>query len=76
LNHRNTSPHPNLQVLEAFALGRLDDAEMDRVEGHLITCVRCSEVVLAAPDDALVHLLRRAPGDSAPGEDDAFLISA
>jgi hypothetical protein len=50
--------HPERQRLEAFALGRLGSREMDRVEAHLRDCAACGAIVLAAPSDALVALLR------------------
>jgi anti-sigma factor RsiW len=53
--------HPEEPTLEAFALGRLSGAEMREVEGHLAACPTCGQRVQAAPDDALVALLRRAP---------------
>ena len=53
--------HPEIEVLEAFALGRLCAAEMGRVEGHVTRCPICERVVMAAPEDRLVQLLRRGP---------------
>jgi hypothetical protein len=45
--------------LEAFALGMLGDRESEKVEAHLAICPPCGQVAQAAPDDALVALLRR-----------------
>jgi hypothetical protein len=59
--------HPEPGALEAFALGRLGTAEMERVAAHLAGCCPCGRIVLAAPEDALVALLRRPPRDGEQG---------
>jgi hypothetical protein len=63
MNQADCSPHPDPATLQQFALGRLRSEVMLQVERHLQVCEGCLQVALAAPDDRLVALLRRA----APG---------
>jgi anti-sigma factor RsiW len=51
--------HPDRPSLEAFALGRLEAAEIPRIEEHLKGCPACTRSVQEAPDDDLVRLLQR-----------------
>jgi anti-sigma factor RsiW len=51
--------HPDRPALEAFAVGRLDAAEVPQVERHLEGCAACARLVQETPDDHLVRLLRR-----------------
>ena len=53
------SEHPPPAALEAFALGRLQGPNMERVTAHLTTCPVCSRAVDAVPADRLIMLLRR-----------------
>jgi hypothetical protein len=58
--------HPEQGLLWAFAVGRLSMVEMDRVAAHLADCPACGRVVLDAPEDPLVTLLRRLDGGVHP----------
>jgi serine/threonine protein kinase/WD40 repeat protein len=51
--------HPDVAVLEAFSLGRLDDASLVAVEAHLAGCSICQERGSAVSGDKFVELLRR-----------------
>jgi anti-sigma factor RsiW len=52
--------HPTPQQLEAFGLGRLDEAEALALESHLADCPRCSEALEQLPADNFVAGLRGA----------------
>jgi hypothetical protein len=54
------SEHPPRDELEAFALGRLDDAVFAAVEEHVAVCADCEAVVSRAPGDSFTTLLRAA----------------
>jgi anti-sigma factor RsiW len=62
--------HPERPALEAFALGRLEAAEIPRVERHLEGCAACARLVQATPDDHLIRLLRRTRPAPAPDATD------
>jgi hypothetical protein len=55
----NSMGHPEPATLEAYALGWLGMAEMERVETHLANCLSCGQRLQSVPDDRLVILLRR-----------------
>jgi serine/threonine protein kinase/putative intracellular protease/amidase len=65
----NTVPttHPAPERLFAFAHGRLDAAEHEAVERHVLECPDCTRALAAAGDDSLVHLARAAASASTPG---------
>ena len=50
--------HPSAQILNAFALGRLDEAQSADIEAHLATCTACQRLVEDTPDDSLVETLQ------------------
>src|SRR6516165_535142 len=52
--------HPALEQLQAFAQGRLAEAELSAIHEHLADCALCRAQVEATGDDTLVGLLRRA----------------
>jgi hypothetical protein len=54
------STHPPLDRLHAFAQGKVGPEETDALEAHLRDCPACCAAVEAAPDDALVGLIRSA----------------
>jgi hypothetical protein len=58
--------HPNSDLLRRFALGLLGRETTDRVGRHLRDCDACYEIVVTAPDDRLVLLLRTpvVPGNT------------
>jgi serine/threonine protein kinase/WD40 repeat protein len=51
--------HPDIAVLEAFTLGKLDDASLAAVEAHVASCPSCQERGACATGDNLVELLQR-----------------
>jgi hypothetical protein len=51
--------HPDLSLLGAYALGRLESVEMGRLESHLARCSTCTRAALAVPEDDLIRSLRR-----------------
>lgn len=55
----NSIGHPEKATLDAYALGWLGMAEMERVETHLASCLSCGQRLQSVPDDRLVILLRR-----------------
>ncbi len=65
--------HPNMRQLTDYALGHLNETELDAVATHVETCTDCQETLenLAQPDDTLVHGLRQPapePQESFAGE--------
>src|SRR5438132_1249370 len=52
--------HPTTRQLEAFGLGRLDEAEALALESHLAECSECSRVLEELPADNFVARLRGA----------------
>src|SRR5687768_26385 len=50
--------HPLGDELEAFALGRLDDAQCGTVEAHVGTCPDCEAIVSRIAGDPFTELLR------------------
>ena len=55
-----TGKHPAREVLEAFGLGKLDDASATEVGHHLETCVDCTRQVAEVSSDSLIDQLRKA----------------
>jgi anti-sigma factor RsiW len=63
--------HPEEEILERYAMGRLDEPELDEFEDHLLQCVRCQErldevseyVVLMR--EAAQNVLAKAPAEAA-----------
>jgi hypothetical protein len=55
------SRHPGSEVLFRFALGLLDRETTVRVGRHLLDCDACYGIVVTAPDDRLLLLLRQLP---------------
>jgi serine/threonine protein kinase/formylglycine-generating enzyme required for sulfatase activity len=70
--HPDTHPSPGM--LQAFGLGKLDDASADTVLGHLETCSDCRKEVIACGGDSFLDRLRQAhhPGNT-PAPDDSML---
>jgi len=60
--------HPGKEQLQAFALGRLDEATSQAIEEHLAGCAACLSAVEASPGDPFVRLVQAArvpkPNDS------------
>ena len=62
--------HPTPAVLQAFGLGKLDDARAETVLDHLETCSDCRKEVAAQSGDTFLDRLRKAHRPSntpAPG---------
>jgi len=55
--------HPPADRLAAYAQGRLDEPEIDKIEQHLSSCDSCCQAIREQPDDSLVAKLR---GRNAP----------
>jgi serine/threonine protein kinase len=71
--------HPAREVLQAFGLGKLDDASITQVSRHLETCVDCKRQVAELSGDSLLDKLRQANGPvgtPAPGQTMAPLSPA
>jgi hypothetical protein len=60
--------HPDPEVLRRFALGLLDRETIDRVGQHLQDCDACYDIVVTAPDDRLLLLLRTPIAPDNPEE--------
>jgi tetratricopeptide (TPR) repeat protein/tRNA A-37 threonylcarbamoyl transferase component Bud32 len=54
----DATAHPNVAVLDAFAVGRLSADELEVVARHLAVCGSCRDYVERVPSDALGELLR------------------
>jgi len=77
----NAAPgkHPAREILQAFGLGKLDDASSTQVSQHLETCVDCKRQVAELSGDSLLDKLRQAnspAGTPAPGQPLAPLAKA
>jgi len=59
------SGHPPEDKLNAFALGRLDNAESAEIEAHLADCTVCQEVLVDTPADSLVETLQQPAPEAA-----------
>jgi serine/threonine protein kinase/formylglycine-generating enzyme required for sulfatase activity len=55
-----TASHPTADVLTAFGLGKLTEAETEVVARHLTACEACRRLVEGVPADSLVGLVRSA----------------
>src|SRR5262245_27689873 len=65
------SPHPTPEVLNAYGLGRLDEALAEAVARHLEDCPECRQRVAEAAPDTFLDRLRDAqarPEPPSPGE--------
>ena len=68
-----TGKHPAREVLEAFGLGKLDEASITQVGHHLETCVDCKRQVAELSGDSLLDRLRDAVRqDGTPAPDKAM----
>lgn len=56
----DTAPHPAIDAIEAFALGKLPPTDVAPVEDHLAGCDLCQERAQAVAPDTLVELLASA----------------
>jgi WD40 repeat protein/tetratricopeptide (TPR) repeat protein len=73
------SAHPTPETLEAYGLGRLEEALAEAVVGHLEDCPECRQRVAEAAPDTFLDQLRDAqarsevppPGESEPTFDSA-----
>src|SRR5262245_37915380 len=63
--------HPDRGVLSAFAVGKLDLAEVDAVESHLAECRSCCETLKQIHDDTFVGLVRSARGAESTTQQDS-----
>jgi serine/threonine protein kinase len=54
--------HPSADVLQAFGLGKLDDASAEVVASHLDDCADCRQAVAAQSGDSFIARLRQAHG--------------
>ena len=52
--------HPSADMLQAFGLGKLDDASAEAVISHLDECSECRQAVAALSGDSFVERLRQA----------------
>jgi uncharacterized protein (TIGR03067 family) len=52
--------HPQVSLLNAFALGTLDPADIDAVESHLAGCDTCCDALKQMKEDTFVGLVREA----------------
>jgi WD40 repeat protein/tRNA A-37 threonylcarbamoyl transferase component Bud32 len=55
-----TLAHPARELLSAYGLGQLDEADSVPIEEHLDACAGCRAIVEAVPDDAVASLVREA----------------
>jgi uncharacterized protein (TIGR03067 family) len=60
-----TDAHPGPDRLAAFRLGRLDEAELTEIEGHVSRCASCCRALKTLPDDSFVALVQRSADASA-----------
>jgi uncharacterized protein (TIGR03067 family) len=52
--------HPQVEQLSAFALGKLEPAEIDAVESHLAGCETCCDALKQIQEDTFVDLVRES----------------
>ncbi len=57
---KDSTTHPNNELLVAFGLGRLEPDALLAVESHLEQCTRCCDTLLNLKDDTFVGLVRQA----------------
>src|SRR5262245_3270357 len=55
--------HPQVQLLSAFALGKLETAALDAIESHLAECPSCCDTLNQIKEDTFVGLVRMAKED-------------
>src|SRR6266436_3248233 len=60
--------HPNRELLSAFGLGRLGEAESVEIESHLAGCDTCRAVLEFLPPDTLVSMLQASSPTVPPHE--------
>src|SRR4051794_26892145 len=60
--------HPDRELLEAFAQGRLGPDHEAAVEAHVAACDSCCERIQSMPEDRFVALLRATAGPPPPIE--------
>ncbi len=65
------SPHPDAETLEAYALGTLDDAQVEVVAQHIENCPECRRRVADAAPDTFLDRLRAAQARPEPARSDA-----
>jgi tetratricopeptide (TPR) repeat protein len=69
-----SSPHPTFEILQAYGLGKLDDALVEAVNKHLEHCSDCRcQVAEMAPDSFLARLREAQEGadqSTPPGSTD------
>jgi anti-sigma factor RsiW len=58
------SPHPSQEVLQAYGLGKLDDASAEMVHKHLDACLYCRRQVAEVAPDSFLARLRDARAES------------
>src|SRR4051794_17171499 len=56
--HTRPMTHPSPPELAAYALGKLPDADAERVARHVETCAECRQAVATAPGDSFVRLVQ------------------
>ncbi len=54
-------PHPSVELLAQYNLGKLDDPPTAQVEGHVATCETCARTLANLPGDTLIAMLQRQP---------------
>ncbi len=54
--------HPNEQTLQAYGLGKLDDASAQSVNQHLSSCAECQSRVVELSSDSFLNRLQGAQG--------------
>ena len=52
--------HPASELMEAFALGTLDESRYPEIEEHLADCPQCQEYAASVPGDTFVAMLASA----------------
>jgi formylglycine-generating enzyme required for sulfatase activity len=56
--------HPSADTLQAYGLGKLDDATAEEVVRHIDSCADCRKAVAELPGDSFLDKLRDAHGRS------------
>lgn len=76
----DTTPHPTPRQLTDYGLGKIADAELQRIDDHLAGCPQCRQKLEAQADDSFVRKLRdTGPGAgmyTAPHQASASVIAA
>jgi uncharacterized protein (TIGR03067 family) len=60
--------HPRRDQLSAFALGKLESADVDAVESHLAECDTCCDALRQLKEDTFVGLVRQSQDKSEAGD--------